>query len=322
MNNNGKKSGDAMPRALDASPSGGETVPDNVKGGLWILNAAMAFSIVAVIIKLLGTHYHVMQILFVRQTIMGLMVAPIVVRDFPDVLKTTKVGLHLIRNCAALCAMGLGFTALAHLPLAQVTAISFARTFFITLFAILILSETVGVRRWSATAAGFIGVLVTLGPLDGGFNIYSVYAVMAAAAAGLVMNIIRLLSRTDRPSTILVYQIVFVGVVAAPFAWMHWQPPGARDWLLFLALGGCSVLGQMSNIHGFRIGEASAIVPFDYVRLIFAAVLGVLVFAEWPHLHTVLGAAIIVAAALYTWNRNRLHDKTKVRPGYGTAPRP
>ncbi len=299
-----------------------EVIVNNVKGGLWILNAALMFSIVSVIIKLLGADYSVMQILFIRQTIMGLLAAPLIIRTFPDGLKTRKAGLHVVRNIAALCAMGFGFTAVAHLPLAQVTAISFARAFFITIFAIIILHEVVGMHRWGATIVGFMGVLVTMGPMHGGLDVYAIYAVVSAAAAGLVMNVIRLLSRTDRPSTILIYQVLFIGIVAAPFAWLSWKTPDFNDWLLFLGLGVFSILGQMSNIHGFRIGEASAIVQFDYAKLIFASIFGYIVFSETPGLGVWVGSAMIVAAALYTWNRNRRYDKVKVRPEYGTAPRP
>ena len=124
--------------------------PGNVRGAIWILLAALFFSIGVVFIKDLGQRIHITQILFVRQMVMLLTVMPILISGFPLILKTNHFHIHMARVFLALIAMLTGFSAVIHIPLAQATAISFAKTFFVTLIAIWILKEKVGVRRWSA----------------------------------------------------------------------------------------------------------------------------------------------------------------------------
>ncbi len=114
------------------------------------------------------------------------------------------------------------------------------------------MKEIVGIRRWAAVAAGFVGVIVMLRPGSDAFSIYGIYAVLGAGCAGLVMVIIRLMSRTDSPTTILTYQALGVGLaMAIPGIWF-WQWPDLTDWLLFIAMGAVSYIGQMWNIHAYK----------------------------------------------------------------------
>lgn len=147
------------------------------------------------------------------QLVMTIILLPTITRNYLQALKTKRLGLHLTRIAVALVAMLAGFTAVIHMPIADATAIGFAKSFFVTIFAIIILRETVGIRRWMATILGFAGVLIMLQPGSDSFTIYGVYAAVAAVAAGLVMVIIRLLSRTELPTTILSFQAIGVGLV-------------------------------------------------------------------------------------------------------------
>lgn len=287
-------------RALRA---GAEALPGNVRGGLWLLFAGLFFVIMTGLIKEVGRTIPVVEILLVRQIVMGITVAPAIARSFPNSLKTSNLRWHLLRVAGALTAMICGFTAVVHIPLADATAIGFAKSFFVTIFAILLLKEAVGFRRWSAVAVGFLGVLVMVGPSGGPADFYGFLAVIGAAAAGLVMVVIRRLSQEDSPLTILTYQAVFVGLAIAPFAIWSWVWPSPYEWLLMVAIGIVSVIGQTGNIRGFRAGEAAAIAPLDYSRLIYATIIGAVMFAEWPSTRTLIGAAIIFAASLYTMRR-------------------
>lgn len=278
-------------------------LPDNVKGATLLMIAAIGFSIMVALIKLVGTHLHVTQILFLRQLGMTLMVAPILARNFPATIRTKRLGLQCARIGLALIAMTAGFTAVIHLPLADATAISFAKSFFVTIFAILILKEIVGIRRWSAIIIGFCGVLFMLQPGTAGFSLYGLLAIIAAAAAGMVMIIIRLLSRVESAVTILTYQAVGVGLVMAVPAFIYWQPPTATEWILLAVIGVVSYYSQKCNIYAYKWGEASLLASLDYVRLLYATILGFLIFGDLPGMHTVIGAAIIIAASIYTIHR-------------------
>jgi drug/metabolite transporter (DMT)-like permease len=273
---------------------------DNVKGALILMLAALGFSIIVALIKFAGERLPVTQILFVRQLGMTLLLAPVLVRTFPGFLKTSNLPLQFARIFLALIAMLCGFTAVVNMPLADATAIAFAKSFFVTIFAVAILKESVGLYRWSAVAFGFVGVLVMLRPGTDGFTIYGLMAVTGAASAGLVMVIIRLLTRSDPPTTILAFQAIGVGLIMAIPAFVQWVPPTPTEWVLLSAIGVVSYFAQKANIYAFSYGEASLLASLDYVRLIYATLFGWLLFNELPGLSTWVGASIIVAASIFT----------------------
>jgi len=288
-------------------------LPGNLKGAATIMLAAAGFALMTALIKLAGERLHVTQILLVRQLIMMLIVMPRVINHFPGCLKTERLGLQLVRVVFALIAMLCGFTAVIHMPLADAVAIGFAKSFFVTIFAIFILHEVVGVRRWAAVAIGFAGVLVMMQPGSGGFDPTSILALIGAAAAGFVMVIIRKLSETDQPVTILSYQAFLVAVCVAFPAFYYWQPPTQMEWLLLLGVGVVSYGAQMLNIYAYKWGEASVLASLDYIRLLYATVLGYLIFATVPSFYTWLGSAVIIGASLYTVQRERKKKQSLAR---------
>lgn len=234
---------------------------------------------------------------------MVLIMLPKISKTFPQSIRSKRPELHLLRICVALVAMLAGFTAVINMPLADATAIGFAKSFFVTIFAILILRETVGPRRWMATILGFIGVIIMLQPGSDSFSIYGVYAAISAVAAGLVMVIIRLLSRTEAPATILIYQAVGVGTILAIPAYLYWQAPTAKEWLLMLLIGVTGYWSQLANIYAYKFGEASLLAPLEYTRLIYATIFGILIFGNYPAAETIIGSTIVVIASAYTIHR-------------------
>ena len=285
------------------------TLPDNVKGALILMIAAFGFALMAALIKLAGSRLPVTQILFVRQIGMVIMLLPVLVTHFPDVVRTQRIDLQLTRVLFALIAMLCGFTAIIHMPLAEATALGFAKSFFVTIFAVIVLKETVGVYRWSAVAIGFIGVLIMLRPGTESFSIYGLMAVIGAASAGFVMVIIRLLSRSDSPNTILLFQAVGVAIVMIVPAILNWVPPTPRECAILAAIGFVSFFAQKANIYAFKFGEASMLASLDYVRLIYATLFGWLLFSQLPGVATWVGAGIIVLASIYTVHRESRRKK-------------
>ncbi|MCB1463606.1 MAG: DMT family transporter [Nitratireductor sp.] len=293
------------------------TFPDNIKGAVYILIAAMFLVAMMMLVKLLGERLHVFQILALRQVFMSIIVAPVILRGFPGVLKTSRPDLQLLRIVFAVIAMLCSFTAVIHIPLADATAIAFAKAFFVTIFAIVILAEPVGPRRWAAVAAGFVGVVIMLRPGSEGFSHFGLLALAGAAGAGLVMVLIRLMSRTEGSTTILSWQALGVGIVMAGPAIYCWQWPTTQEWILIVLLGVVSYAGQMFNIFGYRYGEASVMASLDYVRLIYAAILGFVFFDQLPGINTWAGAAVIIAASLYTIQRERQKKQVLLRTPEG-----
>jgi drug/metabolite transporter (DMT)-like permease len=272
---------------------------DNLKGISFLMLASLVFSIMALLIKLLGQNLHITQILLVRQIGMIIMVAPAILRDFPRSLRSERPGLQMIRLLCALVAMLCGFTALIHMPLADATAIFFAKSFFVTILAVFFLSEAVGVYRWSAVLVGFVGVMIMLQPGTDNFSIYGLASLAGAAGAAAVMITLSLLSRSDSTDTILIYGSVGVGLVMILPGIYFWQQPTLVEWLLLALVGVVSYFGQKLNILAYKYGEASLLASLDYVRLLWATLFGYLIFDQFPDGSVWLGVSIVIAAAIF-----------------------
>ena len=275
-------------------------LPDNARGIAYLMVASIAFSLMALLIKLLGQRLHVTQILFVRQLGMLLLVSPAILRGFPGSLRANRPDLQILRMVFALVAMLGGFTAIIHLPLADATAIFFAKSFFVTIFAVWFLGETVGPYRWGAVAVGFAGVLIMLQPGTAEFSIYGLASLAGAAGAAAVMIILRIVSQHDSADTILTWSSLGIGLAMALPGIYYWQWPTPSEWGLLAALGVVSYVGQRFNIYAYKHGEASLLASLDYVRLLWATIFGLLVFGHFPGLPTWIGAGIVITAAVFT----------------------
>ena len=262
--------------------------------------ASFVFALMALLIKLLGQRIHITQILLMRQVGMMVMVAPAILRNFPGSLRSERPGLQLIRVICALVAMLFGFTAVIHMPLADATAIFFAKSFFVTIFAIFFLAERVGVYRWSAVLIGFFGVLIMLQPGTDNYSLYGLASLVGAAGAAAVMILLRILSRSDSADTIMGFGVLGVGVVMIIPGIYFWQQPTNLEWLLLAAVAVVSYFGQRCNIFAYKYGEASLLASLDYVRLLWATLFGFLVFNQFPGPSIWLGAVVVIAAAIFT----------------------
>ncbi len=275
-------------------------LPDNLKGTLFLMLASVLFSLMALLIKVVGQHLHITQILLVRQLGMVLMVMPAIMSNFPGALRSERPGLQVLRLSFALVAMLGGFTAVIYMPLADATAIFFAKSFFITIFAVWFLGEKVGVYRWGAVVFGFVGVMIMLQPGTANFSIYSLAALAGAAGAAGVMVLLRILSRSDNADTIMTWSSLGISVAMAIPGIYYWKTPTMFEWCLLAILAVISYFGQRCNIFAYKHGEASLLASLDYVRLLWATLLGFLVFDHIPGVPTWVGASIVVAAAIFT----------------------
>ncbi|MDO6459155.1 DMT family transporter [Granulosicoccaceae sp. 1_MG-2023] len=280
-------------------------LPDNLKGATMLLLAALCFTVMITLIKLAGERLHVTQILFMRQVGMIAMLTPRIRATWPDTFRTQRLGLQFARIGFAIAAMLGSFSAVIHLPLADATTIGFAKSFFVTIAAVLLLGEQIGRHRWTALVLGFAGVLIMLRPGTEGFSVWGLMALGGAACAGVVMVIIRLLSRTEHPLTILAFQATGVGLVMMLPAIYFWQWPTATEWALLASIGFVSYFSQKATIYAYKWAEASLLAPLDYFRLLYAALLSYLVFGLFPSPNTWIGAALIIGAALYVFYREQ-----------------
>ena len=162
-----------------------------------------------------------------------------------------------------------------------------------------ILSELVPTRRWMATIAGFIGVVIMMRPGAGVVDPYVLVAIGAAFSMALANIMIRLMAPTEPPNRILFYYHIGGILLLAPPALWYWQTPVGLEWLLILCIGFGTMLGMICFVRGFSVGEANTLGPIEYVRLIYAGLIGYFLFGETIDIWTVAGGAIIVGAALF-----------------------
>jgi drug/metabolite transporter (DMT)-like permease len=226
--------------------------------------------------------------------------------------RTRRPLLHVSRGVLGLGTMLLAFAALAFLPLAESATIGFVAPLFSVMLSALILAEPVGRHRWTAVALGFVGVVIVMQP--GGSPIPPVglaLALLAALGAAAVTITIRSMGRTESaPTTVLwftCFSMIVTGVLMPFFAEAH----DGREWAILAAIGLIGGMGQLFLTSSLRTAPVAVVVPFDYTQLLWAVLLGWLLWDAHPPAATWAGAAIIVASGLYTLYREHRLGREK-----------
>ena len=274
-------------------------LPGNLRGIIWISAGTVALALTDILIKTLGQTIHPFELSFFRYVVGITLLAPIFWRMGPAGLKTKRWGLHLTRLFLATIGQTGIFIAVVNLKLADATAFWFSKPLFTTVAAVFILAELVSMRRWLATVAGFAGVVVMMRPGAGVIDPYVLIAIGAALSMAFANIVIRLMAPTEPPNRILFYyHIGGVALLAPPAIWF-WQTPIGAEWGLIGLIGVGTTIGMICFVRAFSIGEANAIGPFEYVRLIYAGLIGYLLFGETIDTWTLIGGAIIVGSTLF-----------------------
>jgi len=272
--------------------------------GLVLLSVAL-FSIMDALSKILAARLDAIEIVWGRYLVILALLAPLVGRD-PRSVVAARPALQVVRGICLFASAVLFIAGLAFLPLADASAIAFASPLVVTALSIPILGEQVGIRRWSAVAAGFIGVLIVIRPGGGAFDAAALLPLLSAACWALSMVVTRRMGHHDKPLTTLLYSTV-VGLVlssaALPFVW---RPASGADWMLIVAMGGLHAGGQYFLIAGLLRGAASLLAPFTYSQIVWSTLLGYLIFGALPTVWTWSGAALIVVSGIYTAHRERV----------------
>jgi drug/metabolite transporter (DMT)-like permease len=210
----------------------------------------------------------------------------------------------MTRSLLQTASMILFFQGIATVPLVQVNALEFTSPIFATLFAIVLLGDRIRLRRTAALIAGFAGAIVALWPdLQAGgvvgIGLGQVLLLGASLVWGFVLITIRELGKTETP----IVQSVYLGLVLTPIsgvlAAFVWVWPSWIDLLWLIVVSSTATFGQLAYIQAFRLAEMSAVLPLDFSKLIWSALLGFVLFSEIPEPFTVVGAAIIFAAGAY-----------------------
>jgi drug/metabolite transporter (DMT)-like permease len=283
----------------DAIAARWASLPGNLRGALWAMLAVFFLTGMAASIKLAGQTMGVWQILVLRSAFAMVVILPLLAREGFDKVRTRRPVTHLIRSLLGFGGITALVVALQHLDLALVTTLGFTRTLFVIVLAVLLLGETIRWRRWTATAVGFGGVIVCLQPGTEAFDSWMLVPLaMALCTAGVNVTIKRLTS-TEAPVTILIWSYGVTLALSLVPAALAWRAPTLEELAIVGAMSVCTALGQGCMVLALRAGEATAVTPFEYFRLLWAVLFGFVLFGDLPTLAMLGGAAIIVASTLY-----------------------
>lgn len=281
----------------------------NLHGALWMVASAVGFTAMTTLIKYLGDDYPAALQTFYRQLAGFVVLLPIILRRRGAAFATTRPGILFFRSAAGTLGMILSFYAFQKMPLADANALSFTRTLWLVPLAAFVLHERVGPLRIGAAAVGFLGVLIMLRPGAGGeFAIgWPALAMLASSFLfALTITGMKVMTRDHAPMVLLVWSATLGLVLAVPGALLTWRWPEPVDLALLAAMGVLGTVTQGCYIKGMAIGDAAAMAPIDYIRLVFTVIVGFTLFQEVPTIWTIAGAGVVVASTLFiTWRETK-----------------
>ncbi len=275
-----------------------------VQGLLWSLAAGLCFVLLNTLSRYLTAQLPPLQSQFLRYLCGVLVLLPLVWRSGYAAWKPRDMRGQFLRGLVHTLGLGLWFVALPRISLSEMTAIGFTTPIFIMLGAWLVLREPMRWERWLAALLGFGGVIVVVGPgLTGGGGIWSLVMLLSAPVFAASFLISKALTRYESPGVIVFWQSVSVTVLSLPLAALNWQAPTLVQWLGYLL---CGVLGSGAHYlltRSYAVADISATQSLKFLDLVWAALLGWLVFAEVPTSHSLIGGVIIAGATLWIARR-------------------
>jgi drug/metabolite transporter (DMT)-like permease len=280
-----------------------QTEASTRKGILLMLAALLLFTAMDALAKGLVQAYPTTQVIWARFAGQVLLVLIIVNRTLPTIARTRHPWLHLLRSATQMGATGFFFASLAHIGLAEATALADINPVLITLGAAIFLGEKLGPRRIAGVIAAMIGAMIIIRPGADVFTPAALLPLGCAVCYAASALLTRKVGMTETPWTAMLYGALFGLIATSAFLPGLWQPIAPGDLWLFVLVGILGTAAQICLIRAFSMTEASILAPFGYAGILLATVWGIVLYDEWPDALTLLGAAIIVASGLYIWHR-------------------
>ena len=290
-----------------------DTRENRTRGILWMLATMFCFIALDTMMKYLLENYSLVQVTWARfffATIIGILACG---RDLPRLAISRHPKQQLLRSVFLMSTTGMFNAGIRTTPLATATTIMFLNPILVTILAIPLLGEKVGLRRWLGVVLGFIGAVIVIHPWHQGFGTFNhgVLFLLAAAVLNANYQILTRKVRGDDPLISLLYTAAAGAVVTSVLVPWFWQWPTAIDWLLLVGTGVAGGFGHLFLIRAFRSAPASVVAPFSYSSLIWAALFGFVIWGDWPDLWTWAGAALIIGSGLYIFQRERVSHENR-----------
>lgn len=303
--------GTSAPSAIGWSHRTAHLSP-TVRGLLWAAGSGALFSLLNATMRWLALQLDPWQAQFLRYFFGMLVMLPLVLRSARLANWWPKqMGGQFTRGLVHTAGLMMWFAALPQIPLADTTAIGFTSPLFIMLGAWLVLREPMRWERWAATAAGFIGVLIVVGPrLSTSGGVYHLLMLASAPVFAASFLLTKVLTRSETAGVIVLWQAITVTVLSLPMAIWAWQAPSGLQWLAFALCGLLGSGGHYCLTRSFASADISSTQSVKFLELLWSAALGFALFADVPTQTTLLGGVLICSATL--WVAGREHRRSAV----------
>jgi len=297
---------------MNSSPKFLKASPSSTLAGIGFMLAGIAlFSVNDALGKWLVLDYSVGELLLIRSAAALLLLTP-VIRNTGVAAFTAapQPALQVARVVLSALEVAMFFWAVSYLPLADTVTFYLAGPIYVTALSVVLLGERVGWRRWGAVLAGFAGVVLALRPSVASFTLPALIALGGSIFFAVLMITTRMLRETSDMVLVCgpIGATLVLGAIVAPFRWVT---PSLRDFLLLSLFGVVSIVALACVNRSLKLAPASVVVPYQYTMIIWAIVLGYVVFGDVPDAFTVAGAAIIIAAGLYIFWREQVQSRPK-----------
>jgi drug/metabolite transporter (DMT)-like permease len=279
-------------------------LPPTVQGLLWTLAAGLCFVLLNTLARHLTTQLDPFLSQFLRYLFGFLVMLPLVWHGGLKAYMPKQIGGQFLRGAVHTLGLALWFVALPRIPLADMTAIGFTTPIFIMLGAWLFFREPMRWERWLAALIGFGGVLVVVGPkLSGSGGHYNLIMLASAPVFAASFLITKALTRYETAGVIVVWQALTVTVLSLPLAWPHWQTPTLFQWAGFAVCGVLGSAGHYCLTRSYGVADISATQSLKFLELVWASLLGWLVFSDQPSQSTLFGGLLIAASTVWIARR-------------------
>jgi drug/metabolite transporter (DMT)-like permease len=288
-----------MNRWSNPAPRGPSENQNTTLGIFFMLLSTLAFAALLAGIRYLSAELHPFEIAFFRYFFGFLVLVPVLVRNGISPFKTHRLGLHALRGGVQAIQGLMSFLAVSLSPLAKIAAVQFTVPLFTAIAAIVILREKMNRGRVTALIVGFFGTWIILRP---GADILDIGAVIALIgsifiAANIIM--VKVLARTDSSVTITLYQTIISAPIALIAALFFWETPSMSQLFWLMLIGALGTIAHLALAEACKVADVTALLPYDYMKLIWAVILGYLLFFEFPDLWTFVGGTIIFVCSMY-----------------------
>jgi drug/metabolite transporter (DMT)-like permease len=293
------------------------------RGIAYMVASTVLFAGVNAIVKWEVALYPVGEVAFYRALFALCAVSVLILpRAGIGVFRTRRYLAHIQRGISQFGSMTCMFFAFSMLSLGSAVAISFAAPLFTTLLSIVVLKERVGVHRWSALVVGFIGVVIVTEPGRGTFQTGALFALANAVLISSVAVAIRRMSATESTETLTIYQMIVITICTLFLLPFGFRPPSWIDAGSLAIAGVGNGIAQYWWTRALTLAPPSAVVPFNYLSLVWATVLGLAIWSDVPTPHLLVGAAVVVASGLYILWRETVRRKHPLPPHATPAKKP